>query len=86
MEPPVPAPLLRESPDGAAPPRREHAAVAPEHRDRILDWRTELARLEPHLSQLPAAARGAVLELVERFVREDGELSWQPAARLHDAA
>jgi hypothetical protein len=42
-----------------------------EHRDRILDWRDELRRLEPELPNLPVAAQRAVRELVERFVRED---------------
>ena len=34
--------------------------VSLEHRDRVLDWRIELQRLEPELPSLPPAARRAV--------------------------
>ena len=44
-----------------------------EQRDRILDWRFELRRLEPELPSLPQAARAAVLATVARFLREDAE-------------
>jgi hypothetical protein len=59
--------------------------VTPEHRDRILDWRQELRRLEPQLPSLPAAARRAVLATVARFVWEDAQALPAPA-RLDSAA
>jgi len=56
-----------------------------ERRDRILDWREELHRLEPELPDLPAAARRAVQAVVEDFLREDAFVP--PAAvALEDAA
>jgi hypothetical protein len=38
---------------------------------RITDWRDELDRVRDELDRLPPPARRAVLELVERFRRED---------------
>lgn len=57
-----------------------------EHRDRILDWRDELRRLEPNLPQLPLAARRAVRELVEAFLVEDAGEDRDRRGRLDDAA
>jgi hypothetical protein len=56
-----------------------------EHRDRILDWREELRRLEPELASLPAGAQRAVRRLVEQFRLED-ELGDPEPDRLDDAA
>ena len=56
-----------------------------EHRDRILDWREELRRLEPELPELPAAARRALRETIERFMLEDA-LAGPELLRLDDAA
>lgn len=59
--------------------------MASEHRDRILDWREELRRLEPDLSALPLAARRAVCLVLDSFAREDDEGSGEPRA-LDNAA
>jgi hypothetical protein len=40
-------------------------------RERVLDWRDELLRIEPELAGLPAAARLAVLVVVADFLEED---------------
>jgi hypothetical protein len=60
--------------------------VPVERRDRILDWREELRRLEPELPELPAAAREAVLATVRRFLREDAEVHAAARPALDDAA
>ena len=58
-----------------------------EHRDRVLDWRDELRRLEPDLPLLPPEARRAVRELIESFQREeDAEPGREGRSRLDDAA
>ena len=57
-----------------------------EHRDRILDWREELRRLEPELSNLPAAAQRAVRSVVEQFMREDELADREPLGLFDDAA
>ena len=40
--------------------------------DRICDWEHELDRLAPLLPSLPTAARRAVTQVIESFLREDG--------------
>ncbi len=60
--------------------------MALDHRDRILDWRTELGRLAPELEQLPPAALNAVRAVVEDFVREDERRPAEPPGLLDDAA
>jgi hypothetical protein len=55
-----------------------------DRRDRVLDWREELNRLEPDLPNLPAAARLAVHATVEGFLREDAEAGIGP--RVSEAA
>jgi hypothetical protein len=54
-----------------------------EHRDRVLEWETELLRLASELHELPDAARAAVLDTVARFLREDAVV---PTTALDDAA
>lgn len=39
--------------------------------DRVLNWEAELQRIAPRLLELPAAARQAVYDVVEHFLRED---------------
>ena len=56
-----------------------------EHRDRILDWRQELRRLEPDIHALPRAARDAVLSTVARFLWEDAK-SLPAPGRVDEAA
>jgi hypothetical protein len=68
--------------------------VNSDRRDRVLDWREELRRLEPDLPGLPAAARLAVQTTVERFLREEAEMELEQrgapvrahARELDDAA
>ena len=69
-------------------PDDEAATVNRDCRDRIVDWREELSRLEPDLPRLPAAARLAVRTTVERFLREDAEAGAQmrQSRALDDAA
>jgi hypothetical protein len=57
-----------------------------DRRDRILDWREELRRLEPDLPRLPRAAQEAIRATVERFLREDDEAGLRPRLALDDAA
>ena len=45
--------------------------MIPEHRDRVLDWHLELRRLEPHLLELPTAARRLLAEITRGFEAED---------------
>jgi hypothetical protein len=53
---------------------RTHDEVMPHDSvDRVLDWREELMRVAPNLSELPDAARRAVLEAVGSFIREDAD-------------
>jgi hypothetical protein len=42
-------------------------------RDRVLDWHEELLRIAPRLFDLPEAARQAVYDTVNGFLREDAE-------------
>ena len=42
-------------------------------RDRVMDWQEELLRIAPRLFDLPLAARLAVYEVVNGFLREDAE-------------
>jgi hypothetical protein len=42
-------------------------------RDRVLDWHEELLRIAPRLFDLPEAARQAVYDAVNGFLREDAE-------------
>lgn len=51
---------------------REHDEGMPlDSVDRVMDWREELLRVAPRLSELPDAARRAVLDAVGSFLRED---------------
>jgi hypothetical protein len=70
----------------AATRNDEAATVNRDSRDRILDWREELRRLEPDLPRLPAAARLAVRTTVERFLREDAATQTRQIRALDDAA
>jgi hypothetical protein len=56
------------------------ATVNRDCRDRVLDWREELRRLEPDLPNLPPAARAAVEATLQRFLGEDAEAGSEPAA------
>jgi hypothetical protein len=86
--------FLRETRDAARWAPDDVSSVNRDRRDRILDWREELERLEPDLPRLPAAARLAVRATVERFLREDTEAGLAPAGArekarpraFHDAA
>ena len=42
-----------------------------DRRDRVLSWEDELERIAPRLFELPVAARLAIYEVVEQFLRED---------------
>jgi hypothetical protein len=53
-------------------------------RDRVLDWHEELLRIAPRLFDLPEAARQAVYDAVNGFLREDAEPAASP--RLARAA
>lgn len=48
--------------------------------DRNLDWLDELDRVVSAADELAPAAREAVLDVIESFAREDGELC-EPARR-----
>jgi hypothetical protein len=49
-----------------------------------MDWQEELLRIAPRLFDLPVAARQAVYDTVNGFLREDAELVESP--RLARAA
>ena len=71
--------------------RRQCESVTPQPQDRILDWRYELQRLEPHLKGLPRAAREALRATVGSFLQEDAmqlpaPSRFQGDAQLDDAA
>jgi hypothetical protein len=46
-------------------------SVPTDARDRVLDWRDELLRIEPRLLELPLAARQAIRDVVTAFELED---------------
>jgi hypothetical protein len=55
--------------------------VPTDARDRVLDWQEELLRIEPRLVELPLAARRAVREVVQGFLREDAGEADMPLLR-----
>jgi len=67
-------------------PPGDPQTVNRDRRDRILDWRDELRRLEPELPALPPAAQEAVRATVEAFLREDAALDASRVVALDDAA
>jgi hypothetical protein len=64
------------------PARRRHDVRVPtDARDRVLDWQEELRRIEPRLLELPVAARQAIREVVQGFLREDADAADVPLLR-----
>jgi hypothetical protein len=61
-----------------------HVSVPTDLRDRVMDWQEELLRIAPRLFDLPAPARQAVYDTVNRFLREDSGQTESP--RLARAA
>jgi hypothetical protein len=47
----------------------------------VLDWQEELRRIEPRLLELPVAARQAIREVVQGFLREDADEADLPLLR-----
>lgn len=77
---------MRGTADEARLSAGDHEPVAREFRDRVVDWRVELRRLEPELHRLPLAARRAVIQLVARFQLEDTRGGEGESRPLDDAA
>jgi hypothetical protein len=73
---------LRKTRDAGAPARDHAPSVNRDRRDRVLDWREELRRLEPDLPQLPAAARQAVDATLLCFLLEDAEAGTEPVQAI----
>lgn len=56
--------------------------VPTDRRDRVLDWQEELLRIAPRLLELPIAARLAIYDVVEDFLREDASTDASRLARV----